>query len=109
MYKQEFIKYNGEVGLVENIVRSAVESAVDAPDGNPVNVLFDLSVTQDDDVAPVNAYFKRIDQVQTLTRNLGLPDFANAVIDRFMAGVELFVKAGDFVSFSVNKWEGDAR
>lgn len=110
MYKQELVRYDGDVNsIVEDVVRFAVESAIQPLDSNPVNVLFDLSVTQDDDVPPDKAYFRRVDEVRTLTRNLGLSDLASAVVEQFKADIELFVKPGDLVSFSVNAWAGDVR
>lgn len=110
MYKRDLVRYDGDAdSLINDVIAYAVESAIDPLGSNPVNVLFDLSVSQDDDVPPSEAYFKRVDEVKTMTRNLGLSDLANSVIDQFKADIELFVKVGDLVQFSVNTWKGDAR
>lgn len=112
MYKQYIERYDGDLNaIVEDVIRYAVESASDISslDGSPVNVLFDLSISTDSDVPPSDAYYWRVDEVQTQTRFLKLSDLASAIVDQLAAGLEQVVRLGNLVSFSINTWKGAAR
>ena len=112
MYKQYIERYDGDLNaIVEDVIRYAVESASDISslDGSPVNVLFNLSISTDSDVPPSDAYYWRVDEVQTQTRFLKLSDLASAIVDQLAAGLEQVVRLGNLVSFSINTWKGAAR
>ncbi len=107
MYKQYLERYNGNLNaIVEDVVRYAVESAgeINSLDGSPVNVLFDLSISTDDDVLPRDAYFWRVDEVQTQTRWL-FADTIDAIVTQLKVQLARVVKIGDLVSFSINTWK----
>lgn len=108
MYKQYLERYDGDLNaIVEDVVRYAVESASDISslDGSPVNVLFDLSISTDDDVPPRDAYYRRVDEVQTQTRRLAMRDTADAIVTQLKVQLARVVKIGDLVSFSINTWK----
>lgn len=110
MYKQYIERYDGDpTAIAKDVIAFAVNSAseVKSLDGDPVNVMFDLSVSGDKD--PRDAYFKRVDEVVTRTCNLGWSDLANAVIDQLKASLEYYAKAGNLISFSVTMWKGAVR
>lgn len=112
MYKQYLERYDGDLNaIVEDVVRYAVESASDISslDGSPVNVLFDLSISTDNDVSPNDAYYWRVDEVQTQTRFLKLSDLASAIVDQLAASLEQVIRLGNLVSFSINTWKGAVR
>jgi len=107
MYKQYLERYNGNLNaIVEDVVRYAVESTgeINSLDGSPVNVLFDLSISTDDDVPPKDAYFWRVDEVQTQTRWL-FADTIDAIVTQLKVQLARVVKIGDLVSFSINTWK----
>jgi len=110
MYKQYIERYNGDLNaIVRDVIAYAIESASEPFDSEPVNVLFDLSISEDQDCQPEDAYFWRVDEVQTQTRWLSLGDAVNAITDQLKAQLARVVKIGNLVSFSTTTWKGAVR
>lgn len=116
MYRQELERYDGDLdAIVNDVIAYAIKSVGEIgtldgkPMGEPVNVLFDLSISEDQDVPPSEAYFKRVDEVQTQTRWLAINDTTDAIVDRLKAGLALVANVGNLISFSVTTWKGTAR
>jgi len=109
MYKQELERYDGDLdAIAKDVIQYVVESVSDIVDidGKPINVLFNLSLSDDDDVPPGDAYFRTIDEVMTQTRWLPTGDLVNAIVDQLKASLSHFAKIGDLVSLSVTAWKG---
>lgn len=110
MYKRDLVRYDGNLdAIVNDVIAYAVESASTPFDSEPINVLFDLSISTDDDVPPSEAYFWRVDEVQTQTRWLSLSDAVDAIVAQLKAELARVVKVGNLVSFSINAWKGASK
>lgn len=111
MYKHELERYDGDLdAIVKDVVEYAIKEAseITSLDGNPINVLFSLSISEDQDCDPKDAYFWTVDEVQTQTCLLALGDTADAIVAKLKAGLELaHVMVGNLISFSFTTWKGN--